>query len=125
MSQKVYVDTNVFMDFLLNRHEINFFEEAVKCKYVVLISQLVLDELAYQKVDATNLCSWLSYAQKIEVVSLGTSHRKLAQTFLSQTHTNDALHAAVAILCGADFLVTRNIKDFAQLPITVIHPDNI
>jgi predicted nucleic acid-binding protein len=123
MSDKVYVDTNIIMDYLLNRHKSDFFLQVLKCKYKVVISNLVLKELAYQNVDPSTFLSWLAYANKYECINLDKNIYSFAKQFVLNSEFNDAIHIAAAILSNADVILTRNIKDFSLSPIPVKHPD--
>ncbi len=44
---------------------------------------------------------------------------------LGLTDYEDAVHVAAALKCGADFLVTRNQKDFKGSPVAVRSPSEI
>lgn len=49
MSKRLYVDINIFMDFIENRFHLDVFEKSLSCQFIVVISQLVLNELHYQE----------------------------------------------------------------------------
>ena len=57
----------------------------------------------------------------IEVVPSGTSAAKHALA-LPMTDFEDSLQCAAAVEAGVDFIVTRNIKDFAKAPVPAILP---
>ena len=121
----IYVDTNIIMDFLLDRDSSSatFFYNTVRCAHRVVISDLTLKELDYQHVDA--MMEILKQAEKLHFHHITRADKKLARKYNARTHYNDALHAAVAKNRKVDFLLTRNIRDFRHLPIRVRHPDDI
>jgi hypothetical protein len=42
---------------------------------------------------------------------------------LSMPDFEDALQASAAIACNADFIITRNVRDFKTSPITALTPE--
>lgn len=124
---RVYVDTNIIMDYLLGRNPTSFFSEAILCKYVVCISNLVIEELKYQNLtkESTIFLKWIDSCKKLTVFQISGQDKQLARTFLDRTHHNDAIHAACAVTNKVDFLLTRNIKDFQKLPLKIKHPKEI
>lgn len=122
MSKRVYVDTNIFIDFLCNRYEKSciFIEQTIACKFHIVISDLVVKELNKQV--QTDFLLWLKACNKISILKTNQKEKNLADTY--QTHYADALHAAHAAFENIP-LVTRNIKDFKHLPIHTIHVDDI
>ena len=119
---RIYVDTNVFIDYLLQRFKIKVFTEAVTCKYTIVISQLVIKELKSQKINADELLKWLSFASKIEIIPVCTKNYEL---YLTKNEYADALHIASAISANVSYIVTRNVKDFVKSPIVVKNPDDL
>lgn len=117
----IYVDTNIIIDFLEGRNKkaFDFFKETISCKYQILISELVLKELKYQKIDYIAFNELLS--KKIKVVNITKEHITLAKKFLKYTHHNDAIHAAVAKIEKSDKLLTQNIKDFKFLSFAITY----
>lgn len=124
---RVYVDTNIIMDYLLGRNPTSFFSEAILCKYTVCISNLIMQELKYQNLtkESKIFFQWIDSCKKLTLLQISNKDKKLAKTFLDKTHHNDAIHAACAITNNVDFLLTRNIKDFEKLPLNIKHPDEI
>jgi len=110
------MDTNVIMDFLLGRDKSAFelFMKAISCKYFVFISDLVLKELDFQKLDASTFIKFLDSKKKIKIVNVCREDKRLASQLVQQyeTHYNDALHKVVAKKLNVEFIVTKNVKDF-------------
>lgn len=121
----IYVDTNIIMDFLLDRYRITIFTEVLNTGDILLVSDVVIKELAYQKVDCFLLFHLLEACGKLKVHNATKEDIALAYKLAHLTHFNDALHAAIAINCKADCILTRNIKDFKLLPIKAVHPDDL
>ena len=119
---RIYVDTNVFMDFLLNRKQSYVFEKSLQCLHTIIISTLIIKELDFQNVDASSLIKWLKFAEKLEVIDITADDIALAKSI--KTHWNDALHIASATHSFADIIVTNNLKDFIGL-YNVKSPDDI
>ena len=120
---RVYVDTNVFMDFLCDRNSAayRFFVKTISCMHTIVISDIVLEELSFQKVDSNNLMKVLS--PKIEVVLTIYDDKLRAKRLL--THYNDALHICIAERSKVDAIITRNKKDFMITKIPVKSADDI
>jgi hypothetical protein len=57
----------------------------------------------------------------VEVVPSGTSSAKHALA-LPMADFEDGLQCAAAVQAGADFIVTRNIRDYAAAPVPAILP---
>ena len=57
----------------------------------------------------------------VEVASVGTPDARLALA-LPMTDVEDAFQAASAVAWGADFIVTRNLPDYACSPVPAISP---
>jgi len=120
---KIYVDTNIFMDIVLDRFDTAIISKLFRKKYNMIISSVVIDELKFNKIDL-DIIKWFSLANNLTIVNLTERDKKLAKKFMKHTHCNDALHAAICFNQKIPIL-TRNVKDFIRLPITVIHPDDL
>lgn len=124
---RLYLDTNVIMDFFLDRRASanTLFMNTFKCIYTIVISNVVLKELKFQKVDVDNLFKMLESADKLEILKTTTAELVLAD-LMSETHHNDALHYLLAKRAGVECLVTSNIKDFGSFTdINVMRPDDL
>ena len=129
---KIYVDTNVIMDFLLGRDidAFNLFMVSLKCKHFIVISDLVLSELRFQKLEneSTRFLNLCESHRKISVEKTSEADKEAALKLLSlhETHFNDALHKVLAVNAGADCIVTKNIKDFKCFAdISILRPDEL
>ena len=116
---KVYLDTNIIMDFLEGRNKKAFeiIQASLDCKFYLIISDLVLKELDYQNMKYEMFLKLIS-RKLIQVITEKEDTRK-AKKYLGYTHPNDALHAVLAEKAKADKLLTQNIKDFTFLKIAI------
>lgn len=127
---KILVDTNVILDHLLERDP--FAKEAWE----------VLETCRLGKCDG--YVAWHSLSNIHYIASLSQNHNKLRPllTELTQYLTvatvghvdfraalsfpmgdfEDAMQAAAAKACDADYIVTRNTKDFRYSPVTPMEP---
>lgn len=116
MNIPVYVDTNVIMDFILERHSSAsaFFEKVWKCKYRIITSPLVCEELRHQNISAEVFVRICAAYDKLRIVEMTEEDKKTARQLLETylTHYSDALHKTLAEKAGARHIITRNVKDF-------------
>jgi predicted nucleic acid-binding protein len=120
----IYVDTNVYLDFLLNRTDglrplgdnaRVLFERTVSCEFIIVVSDLVLSEAEHQHLRPAlePLLTRLASFGKLRLVETSCADQREAR--MLPTHYADALHAVLARKSGAAFVVTMNIKDFEAL----------
>lgn len=57
----------------------------------------------------------------VEIPTVGTADARLALG-LPMSDVEDAFRAAAAVAWGADFIVTRNLPDYARSPVPAISP---
>ena len=117
-NEPVYVDTNIIMDFLLERDHAAylFLDRALRCEFLIIISDVVLHELTYQglELESSNLIQILRAGGKCIILHVSEEDKKEAKAVVAarKTHYNDALHASVACRSGCKAFVTKNLKDF-------------
>lgn len=120
MSQLIYVDTNVYIDYFQGRKDskrdlgksaTELLKSAIKCKYKIVVSLWVLEELSryisLERID--QLLSRLEKRDKVQYVDYSIEQEHKAETYKNR---DDALHALIALNEDAAYLVTRNLKDF-------------
>jgi len=118
---KLYIDTNIFLDFIFERKNIEgkdiskpaqkLFYRAMKCEFFIIYSDHTAFEIN-KRMRLEQLRMMFEFLKKkIVMVSKTQEDIKEAQK-LSNTNFSDALHAVLAKKAGADYLITRNIRDF-------------
>jgi len=114
MSQRVYVDTNIFLDFLLDRdsYAFDFFMRALSCEFTIVISEVVLFELSRHGASFDSFSSLLRHKLVLEKIT--DADRISARTM--PTHFADGLHAAVALRMNVDMFLSAD-KGFSFLAI--------
>jgi predicted nucleic acid-binding protein len=125
------IDTNVILDFALNRppdpltardliHQIetttaNSFIAWHSVATIHYIVQREINRIAARAI-VERIIGFLTVAP--------TSHESLAYALsLPMTDFEDAMQVAAARSCGAEHIVTNNIRDFANSPIPAITPE--
>jgi len=139
MAPLIYIDTNIYLDYLFERKDrirpLNEFaflllQKSISCKYTIIVSSLLTEELQYQNAlsrvrEIFKSCPKEKIVQCIAEIKDITLARHITAT--RKTHFNDTLHAILANKKGAEFLVTRNIKDFIALQdiVKLVLPENL
>ena len=127
---KILVDTNVILDVLCNRPD--FVESSSKIwKYCELdklegyISALSVPNIVYilrKELDPQKTASLIKQITMIfKVVDLKSSDLKNAAEMFSSDY-EDALQMCQASRINADFIVTRNIRDFRDSKVPAMKP---
>jgi predicted nucleic acid-binding protein len=122
MSELVYVDTNIWIDFIEGRERRAhaFVLAALACRYTPVISSLVVRELKAHNCPVDTLFAQLQRKRKLIVEEGNVNDAILAETL--PTHYPDSLHAAIALRLGIPVL-TRNVKDFVHVVHVVSYND--
>lgn len=120
MSKLVYVDTNVWLDYVKNRKSkyldfseiaLNIFQRAVSCEFKILISKALMFELEkhLNKSDLKELISWIK--PKIQTISESKKDVELAKNI--NIHFPDNLHYFLSKKHNA--LLVSNDKEMQEL----------
>ena len=111
------------MNYLLDRSNLHgqplgpeadrLFNRSIRCEFRILLSDWVAKEL-YNKLDPAQTRMLFEFLKKkiIKVESDEEDIKKAKR--LNPNHYEDALHAILANKNNADYLITRNIKDFIE-----------
>ena len=129
----IFVDTNILLDFLLGREA--FFPEArtifaiCEKNYVQgYISVLSIPNIVYimrKGLTQERIFEVISILQKVfKVADLKASDINNAKA-LKFADFEDALQAVAAKRVNADFIITRNLKDFANSKVTALTPGEL
>ncbi len=133
MSQLIYIDANVYMDYLLNRKDrlrplgdfaFELLRKAVQCQYNILISDVVLDELK-NNIPKETILPLLDMINKKLVFIEKEKLDEIKAEEISSENFWDALHYILAKKGGAEILVTRNIKHFPFSGLQIKFPENL
>ena len=142
---KLYLDTNIYIDYFdgrvdnlrpLGKFAFNLLKRTLECEFQIIISSLVLDELTYNtyKENMLSLIKDLKekdLKEKDKLMIIEVNEEDVKNTIKikreRKTTHNDTLHAVLANRIKADFLVTRNLKDFEELQdlVKVVLPENL
>jgi predicted nucleic acid-binding protein len=120
----LYIDTDVIGDATLGRRNrfgknignpaSDLFFEAISCKYQLIISTWLLEELrAVCNIDQTKMFFEL-IKKKILAVSYSSDEKSQAEK-RSKEHKGDALHIIIAEREHADYIITRNKDHFLAI----------
>ena len=130
---KLLIDTNVILDVLCNRAE--FMEDASKIfklceikKVEGYISALSIPNIVYimrKELDSEMIKEILkTFSSIFTIVDLKAEDINKAAN-LDFKDYEDALQSVCAKRIKANYIVTRNIKDFSNSPITAIKPSEL
>ena len=121
---QLYVDTNIFLDFLLDRSNklgnnignpaSKFFFRAISCEFHIIFSDFTAQELLKQ-IRPEETTAMFVFLKKKTILVRHTLKEEEEARQLKPGHWQDALHAIIAKNAKADFIVTRNKADFADL----------
>ena len=130
---KVLIDTNVILDVLCKRHE--FFEDSSKVmkycevnKITGVISALSIPNIIYimrKELDVGKTKDVIEKLQLIFTVADLKSDDINKALSLDFSDFEDALQSVCASRIKADYIVTRNIRDFKNSRVTAIKPSEL
>lgn len=129
---KIYVDTNVYVDFVTNRSNEygrplgpdaeKVFLKVQRGHYRLIVSTWVLEEMRqYVKPEETTM---LFEMLKDSIIKVSFTEEEKEEAKRMNPHWGDALHAIIAHREGAKFLITRNMEHFRPYSHLVqpVHP---
>lgn len=120
---KVWLDTNVLLDYLLRRTEfetpvIELVKKIEKKEVIAFTSVINLIHAHYQlrklATEPAARAILHNLTKLIHVLDIPSDITNRALSNLSITDFEDAVQYELALLSGADFLLTRNLIDFAS-----------
>jgi hypothetical protein len=117
VGHNVYADTSVFggcFDDEFKLESVRFFEEVRQGQFVVVVSNVTLDELELAPDSVRGVLADLP-AQQVEIVSSSPESDTLKNPYLAAAvvgpaSSNDAAHIAVATVSNVDLVVSWNFK---------------
>ena len=130
---KVLIDTNIILDVLCNRKE--FVDDSIKVfklcevkKIIGYISALSIPNIVYIMRKELNSEKVKEILEKLslifEIVDLKSDDLKRATT-LDFKDYEDAIKSAQANRIKANYIITRNIKDYNNSKVTAIKPSEL
>ena len=130
---KVLVDTNVILDVLCNRKE--FVEDSLRVfqcceaqRITGYISALSIPDIVYimrKELDPNHIKGILQILTMVFSVVELREIDLLKAAELSFSDYEDAIQSVCATRMSADYIVTRNEKDFTNSPVPAISPVNL
>jgi len=139
MQKLIYLDTNIYLDYLENRTDrlrplgefaFRLIKRTIDCEFNVAVSSLVLAEIKFNNYTKqfTDLINSLKDMNKIVYIEMNENDNLKARKFHKERKTsfNDTLHVVLANKVNA-ILITRNLKDFEELQdlIEISLPENL
>jgi predicted nucleic acid-binding protein len=129
---KFFVDTNIFLDIIQDRvhapEGVEFVNTCISNKYKIYVSWHTLSNIFYvmekqynKELAKTSVTDILYFAT---VATVGHEDAKNALD-LNLSDFEDALQIVSAEAVDADFIITRNKKDFIRSPIKVMTPEEL
>ena len=133
-SMKVLIDTNIMIDALTNRDGRSGFSATVidLCAKQVIDGYVALHSISNmyyilrkQYSDAERRTIMKRYNGILKVAEVGNDVVDTAINNTAISDYEDALQYACAETVGADYIVTRNIKDYGKAEIRAISPEEL
>jgi len=132
---RVYVDTNVFIDYFAKRKDrfrdlglmaYEFFRRMIKEENKIIFSDLLLKEVEFgaKEEEIESIIIWIG--DNIIRVKTTSEDKLLAEKMSKKLRLpySDCLHSVLARKVNADYLITRNVKDFPDL-VPVVLPESL
>ena len=140
MSKKIYLDTNIYIDYFegrvdnlrpLGEFAYELLRKTFSCEFFIVISTLVLKELTYNGYEEQIkiLIEELKKKEKIQCIELTREDKEYGLSLIKNRKTphNDTFHVVLAQKAKAEYVVTRNLKDFIEMfdLIEIALPENL
>ena len=128
---KVLIDTNILLDVLCKREDLykassNVLRLCEIGKIEGVVSSLSIANIIYilrKKLNKEDVCKIVDMLSMIlTIVDLKQNDLKNAAEF-DYSDYEDAIQIVTAIRVRADYIITRNIKDFKNCPVEVMIPE--
>ena len=133
---KIYVDTNVYLDYLLDRKNLLgrplgndaflVFARVVDGRFQLVRSRFVEEEL-YRQIGTEETQMLFGMMETNTVTVTYSNEEKIRAKEMNPAHWQDALHAIIANREKAEYLVTQNVSDYWQYSslVTPVRPREI
>jgi predicted nucleic acid-binding protein len=120
----VYVDTNVFLDFLrdrenefggdLGKRAERFFRRVMKGEFDIIVSEWMEEEL-YNHVEESEASMLFSMLEDSIIEASYSDEDWERARKIDEDEADDVLHAVIADNAGADLVATQNISDYKEV----------
>ena len=132
--KKIYLDTNIYIDYLENRKDrlrplgdfaFNLIKRVIKCEFYIVISDLVIQELE-RNMNRDKIYELIKTINR-KLIKIESTEEQRKKARKRKTHFTDALHAIIAMNSEVDYFVTRNIVDFSEFKneLKIIFPESV
>jgi len=119
-SLRVYADTSVFggcFDEEFKTESLRFFDEVREGQFVLVVSNITLDELELAPDQVRRVLAGLP-PEQVELVNTSSESDELRNAYLAAAvvgpaSSNDAAHIAVATISNVDLVVSWNFKHYS------------
>lgn len=121
-SKKIYLDTNIYLDYLLNRKNkygkdlgsiaFTIFNRTLACEFEIVLSSWTSEELikTIEPDKFMFLIQMLKAKNKLHLVNC--EQKDIEQAKSLSEHYHDPLHAILAKKANAEFVITRDLAGF-------------
>lgn len=121
MSQLIYIDTNVWLDYCLGTNDLRpldefakqLLERKINCEFHVIISDVLLFELSKYINDVDSLLHPLQIKNKVSRVQTKNEDKLFAKKI--NLHFPDNIHMAIAKRCNCAYFVTNDTEILSYL----------
>ena len=123
MSTRIYVDANIYLDYLeertdrirpLDESAFKIFRRALECEFEIVISDAILREPRIKKeFEMKSKLLFSDLTNKNKLIQI-TAEEKDEQEAKSYKNWKDALHCILAKKTNCAFIVTRDIWHFSS-----------
>ena len=123
MSERIYVDTNIYLDYAdvrtdgirpLDELAFSVFQRTLSCEFEIVASDFVIEEiLANLKNKTTFNLLVAELKEKKKLIYVEATRQEFTEAKRSKNWT-DTLHAIIAKRTNCKYIVTRNIVDFLK-----------
>lgn len=127
MKKKLYIDTNVWLDYCLETQDVrpldeyarHIFERAVQCEFVVCVSEIVEYELRKYVTQHEDLFEPLRIAGKLDRIPVRYADKKAAEHI--NAHYPDNVHVYIAQKHGCTHFVTNDKESLMlEMPLAIV-----
>ena len=131
---KIYCDANIFIDYFDEREDnirplkdfaFLFFQKGIGCRFDIVVSDWLLHELKKHLKESQINDIFNRFKEKGKLFFV-EQKKEDWESAKKHSHPDDYLHAILAKRANADYLTTRNIRDYEDCDLlTIVLPEFI